>query len=146
MTVMTDLLLEEPFLQWKDDFSVGVASIDEQHRHMVDIVVSLYNSMTGGMSDDCFRGMFESLVDCTRAHFRFEESFFERTVFPRAEKHRREHEDLLRHVELFSGEIVDRSDAVKSRKMMEFLKCWLLDHIGHEDKLLGAHLNAQGIR
>jgi hemerythrin len=131
------------FLKWDDSYNIGIASIDEQHKRLVEIVIALQNSMTGGMSDDCFRGAFDSLIDATATHFRHEEALFENTAYPDAAVHRQQHSELLQHIALFRGEIIDRSDPEKSKAMMNFLRTWLLDHILTTDKGLGVWLNAQ---
>jgi hemerythrin len=133
------------FIDWDETFSVGVASIDEQHKRMVDIVIALYNSIIPGMSDATFAGLFDSLVDCAETHFKHEESFFERTDYSRAEQHRQKHNALKEQIAFWREDVINRGDPEKSRTMMEFLKSWLVDHVKDEDKKLGAHLNAKGI-
>ena len=133
------------FLKCDEEFSVGVASIDEQHKRMVEIVAALYNSMVSGMSDETFERVFDGLVDCTCTHFKHEEDFFATTRFPLAEQHTQQHEDLKRHIATFRTNVLDRSSPIQSLEMMNFLKIWLMDHIQGEDKKLGAHLNGLGI-
>lgn len=134
-----------PFVEWTNSLALGVASIDEQHKRMLDIINMLHNSMVSGMSDECFAGLFDSLIDCTFTHFKHEEDFFAQTSYPGAEKHRQEHETLRRELDSFREDIVNRGDAEKEAAMMETLKVWFLNHLETEDKPLGVHLKALGI-
>jgi hemerythrin-like metal-binding protein len=130
------------FLNWDDGLSVGVPAIDEEHRRMIDIVVSLHNSMVAGMSDDCFAGLFDSLVDCTETHFQHEETLMDQTGYPAQERHRAEHHKLRLNIKMFREDIIDRSNSARVSDMMEFLKVWLLDHMQGEDRELGGYLAA----
>jgi hemerythrin-like metal-binding protein len=133
-----------PFLTWDDGLSIGVPSIDDEHKRMIEIVVSLHNSMIAGMSDDCFAGLFDSLVDCTETHFRHEEELMAQTQYPGAARHCEEHEKLRLSIKMYREDIVDRRDATRVHDMMEFLKIWLMDHIEGEDHKLGTYLAKTG--
>lgn len=134
------------YLKWEDKLSVGVAEVDEEHKRMVDIVVALHNSVIAGMSDECFIGLFDSLVDCTVMHFRHEEKLMERAQYPDFATHREEHEKLLMRLRAFREDVIDRSDSQRSIDMMNYLRIWLLDHIREADMKLGAFLCAATVR
>ena len=48
-----------PFIEWKDTYSIGVESLDEDHRHLVDLV----NELHAGITRNHSRGDFEAVVD-----------------------------------------------------------------------------------
>lgn len=131
------------FLTWDETLSVGVEEIDAEHKRMVEIVTAMRNSMIAGMNDDCFTGMFDSLVDCTVMHFDHEDKLMVASHYPFIDRHRREHELLKRRLTLFREDVTDRSDAERSRDMMEFLKLWLIEHLHGEDKELGLYLQSR---
>lgn len=134
-----------PFIEWKDEYNVGVESIDAQHQLLANIVNTLHNSAVMGMSDDCFSGLFSSLLESAFMHFKHEEDYIEETDYPGAEQHKQKHEELRQLIAQYREEGSNRIDPKKSLEIMKHLQTWLMDHVVDEDKRLGLHLNGQGI-
>lgn len=121
-----------------------IPELDAEHERMVDIVEALYNSMIPGMSDSCYSGLFQSLLDVTDIHFRHEEECWKNTDYPQAGMHREHHEELRSMIEHYRDAITDRSDPDKSQRMMEFLRAWVMNHIRSDDYDMGVYLRTHG--
>lgn len=66
----------EKFVSWDVSYDVGVPSVDKQHRHLVDLINSLYNACLGERAEleATFRDVMKELVDYVMIHFKDEEA------------------------------------------------------------------------
>lgn len=133
------------FMPWTGALEMGIASIDTQHRWLVDATNRLHGEITSATPDRALLGeILEGLVDYTMNHFVVEEELFQRFGYPATVDHKAEHDaftasamNLLTQFE--SGESV-------GPPVLEFLKEWLLHHILKVDRAYVSFLKAAGVR
>jgi len=82
-------------LQWQENFAIGIAEVDHEHRRLIDLI----NSLHAALGDDRARDrveMFlgEILADVT-AHFALEERVMRERHYAAAAEHKADHERLL---------------------------------------------------
>jgi len=116
------------FVDWKPQYSVGHAEIDQQHRKLVDMINDLHDSMKLGGKPEDLKRILGDLVHYTRYHFSHEEKLMERAGYADLANHKRVHRAMVEQVERLRRE-VDSSRTGFSIKLMGFLKNWLTDHI-----------------
>ncbi len=116
------------FVDWRSEYSVGHAEIDQQHRKLVDIINSLHDSMKLGGKPEDLKRILNDLVNYTRYHFSHEEKLMERAGYADLANHKRVHRAMVEQVEKLRKE-VESSRTGFSIKLMGFLKGWLTDHI-----------------
>lgn len=131
------------YMTWKDEYSVGVAAIDEDHKQLLAIVNELHDSLAEGAASETLARICDDLINHTVVHFDNEERYFAKTDYPRAAAHRLMHQQLKQRILQFRGEISEQPPPLGK---FVFFTDWLAHHIVGEDKNLGAHLNTQGIR
>jgi hemerythrin len=129
-------------MTWKDEYSVGVAAIDKDHKELLEIVDNLHDRLKEGATAETLARICDKLIEHTLVHFGNEESYFEKTNYPRAEAHRLMHQQLKQRILQFRGEI---GECPPPLGKFVFFTDWLAHHIVGEDKNFGSHLNAQGI-
>lgn len=134
------------FLPWRTEYEVGIEVLDTEHKRLVTIVNTLYHNMIPGMSDSCFTGMIQSLIDIAGLHFRHEEELWTDTGYPEADAHHRHHVELLRMIESYRDVIADRKDPEQSLENMRFLRAWVMDHIKADDMRLAQYLNERHVK
>jgi hemerythrin len=61
---------------WKEDYSVGVASIDDQHKRLIAWINRLHEAMTAGAAGNVMEQTLADLIDYTVYHFATEEKLF----------------------------------------------------------------------
>lgn len=127
------------FMDWKEQFSVGILAIDEQHRRLLDIINRLHDAMKKGSDVASLDAVVRELISYTRYHFAFEEQMLERAAYPELEEHRRKHRAMVVQVERFRDEVAS-GKAMMPLKLMNFLKDWLSKHILQTDMRYGRHL------
>jgi len=134
-----------PLLSWNDNLSVGVATIDADHKKLVSIINELFDAMRAGRGQDALGKILDSLVSYTKTHFAREENFFAQTGYPDSTAHKKLHDDLTRQVLEVQRKYKQGETGILSVEVMNFLKDWLLTHIKGEDKKYGPHLISKGI-
>lgn len=133
------------FLPWRAEYEIGITELDAEHKQLVTVVNTLYHNMIPGMSDSCFTGLIQSLIDIADTHFRHEEVMWANTGYPEADAHHRHHVELLRMIESYREVVADRSDPEQSLENMRFLRAWVMDHIKADDVRLGIYLKEKGM-
>jgi hemerythrin-like metal-binding protein len=133
------------YMEWSDKLSVGVASIDAQHKKLVGMVNDLFDAMKGGRGREALAKILDGLAAYTVSHFAYEEQLFLKTGYPESAAHKKEHDDLTKKVLDIQAKMKSGVSFSLSMEVMEFLKAWLLNHIMGSDKKYGPHLVSKGI-
>lgn len=131
---------------WRDEFSVGVQAIDEQHRRLIDTLGRFYEVLGQGMhTKEALGELLASLLDYTRYHFSTEEELMERTGFLGGRAHKDQHAAFVAKVTDMADRF-SRDRLVLSIEATAFIRDWLFGHILVTDKALGRHLTSHGLR
>ncbi len=120
------------FYEWTDSLSVGVPSIDRQHKVLITLINDLHIAIDTGKGSDISKFILGKLVNYAKAHFIYEESLFKGQNYAETEKHLLSH----RKIEEQLGKLMESSKDSKfdlPEELMEFLKSWLNNHILKED-------------
>lgn len=131
---------------WNDKLSVGVKSIDDQHKKLVSLVNQLHDGMIAGKGKEVVGPVLDGLIAYTASHFKYEEDLFARTGYPDAPAHKLEHADLVARVTEIRKVYDVKGPSVLTIQVMNFLKDWLTTHIQGADKEYGPHLQANGVQ
>ena len=134
-----------PIIQWTDALSVNVREIDGQHKHLVEMINSLFDAMKAGQAADKLGSILTGLVTYTKTHFAAEEKYMQQYQYPHYAMHKVEHDKLTAKVVDF-GEKFKTGKATISIDLMNFLKDWLTKHIQQVDKQYSAFFNKKGLK
>jgi len=86
-----------------------------------------------------------SLVGYTRAHFKFEETLFERHGYPLEKEHCKHHQDLVEEVKAVMEKLRRREEGV-AEEVLPFLINWLNNHILKEDMQYADFFKEKGLQ
>lgn len=129
--------------QWDDALSVGNRHIDDDHKHLMDLVAQLHDAMRAGQGKDVVGGILENLINYTHTHFEMEEKFMRDINYPDYEAHRAEHARLVKEVKDLQSRFQSGSITI-TVSVSNFLSDWLRNHIlGLDMKLANAILAAK---
>lgn len=121
---------------WKDSYSTHVKEIDQQHKHLIDLINQLHDAMRQGASQEVCYDTLKELVDYTDYHFKTEEKLFDQLNYPQKAKHKAEHDKLraqaIDHLTHFK-----EKPLVNTIEIMHFLGDWLNHHILGNDIQFG---------
>jgi methyl-accepting chemotaxis protein len=136
--------VEKPLIRWSQNLSVGINSIDEQHKVLVNLINELYKQMHAGFGKEAVGKTLGRLVDYTAKHFKYEEKIFAEHNYSEQKAHRQVHDKLVGQVVAFQEEFT-RGEKDVSLELMEFLKEWLLTHIKKTDMAYSSYLRSRGV-
>ena len=131
-------------LSWSNAFSVGVKEIDDQHKKLVQLANELNDAMKAGHGKEALGKILGELISYTATHFATEERLMERNHYPKADEHKKQHQDLVKSVLDLKSKF-DAGNATLTAEVMVFLRDWLSQHIINSDRALGKDLIAKGI-
>jgi len=129
---------------WRDEFRVGVSTIDTHHKRLFEIANSIIESLSFGKDAEAQDSAFTSLVDYTHYHFSAEEEFMVQYHYPLSREHEDQHEKLTA---LVADVIMKRRQGIliTAEVIKTFLENWLVRHILIDDKRMGDFLNTMGV-
>ena len=133
-------------LQWKEEYEVGVAEIDEQHQKLIDIANRVYELMRNELALDKYDQTVEilqELKEYTVYHFHFEEGLMQKARYKKRFSHKILHQNFLAQVEAVDLSAVDENQDAYLVQIMDFIANWLIEHIVGEDKKVGQSVRAQ---
>jgi hemerythrin len=122
-----------PFIEWKDEYSVNVASIDDQHRKLIAIINRLHEAMKVGKGREILSDVMAELIDYSDYHFTSEEGLMKKVGHPDIQGHIAEHNHFRQMVRSISDE-VKGGNFVMTLEINEFLREWLVDHMLGTDR------------
>jgi hemerythrin len=133
------------YIDFTDQYSVGVGTIDQQHSKLFDLINAFFNAVKAGKGNDAVAPTLNELVKYTQYHFANEERFLQQTRYARYPEHKQKHDALLASVLEFKAKF-ENGIAGQAVLLLEFLKKWLTSHILVVDKDYASTLIENGIR
>lgn len=115
-------------IEWRDGFKIGVAQVDQEHRHLFTLVRALNLASVDQTVDE--------LLDYVVTHFTNEQDMMERSAYPAFEQHLKLHEEFASQVADFlaSGQAWSED---RVQELRRFLNKWLIGHIMTHDLRFG---------
>lgn len=123
---------------WKEMYSIGIPTIDAQHKKLLDIGLRLQALKEKSISDEAlYEAMSEILKELqayTAYHFSYEEELMREFDFPLTEKHIRAHVFFIQKLaQIDEQEMIEDLQGALN-ETLKLLADWLIDHIIVEDK------------
>jgi hemerythrin len=132
-------------LTWSKKYSVGVQTLDDQHKGMLCVLNELHAAMMRGQAQKAVGPLCIKLLGYTRDHFSTEERMMSETRFPGLAEHQAKHQELARKVGEYAARY-QQGGYTLYIQLLNFVREWLTGHIQKkEDQELGAWLNAHGV-
>jgi len=143
--------LRQP-ITWNPEMSCGLPQIDEQHRHMFDLIAGIMETIRQCRGEDAFFKTVEDLEAYTAIHFTTEEEMMNQSAYPGYEHHKTLHNKYRKNLDDFI--IVVQHMGYKEGedglhlllRIQHLLGEWFLHHVDGEDKNLGYFLQQQNNR
>ena len=133
-------------INWSEEFSVGIQSIDNQHKKLVAIIKTLHDAIADGEASEILGKIFDELLDYSRHHFSYEEELFKWYGYPDAEHHKKEHVELANHLARLRRKMEEGDNFMGEVLLLKFLRDWLLNHIMKSDKQYAPFLIEKGVK
>jgi hemerythrin len=135
---------DENQLVWKDEYSVNVKEIDEQHKNLFKIINSLIKENESSPSTENIRQIIGEIVQYKENHFCTEEKYFKEFNFEGAAEHINAHTQFTLEIgklkEKYGDDVMGFSFA-----LVDFLEDWLIGHLMNMDKKYVHCFNSHGL-
>ena len=138
-------LATRKYLIWKDAYSVGIDSIDQQHKKLVNLINHLQTAIDYSTGEQFERDALDELVDYTKTHFSYEEGLMRDNDYRDFEAHKAQHEEMFKKVGEVLAEYEKDQDTAMSNAV-KYLKGWLINHINGTDKQYSSYLIGKGVK
>ncbi|WP_159447218.1 bacteriohemerythrin [Paucidesulfovibrio gracilis] len=120
-------------IQWTDDMSLGVETLDEQHKDLMHLLNQAYETVLRNPEADDeqrIQAMLQDMRDYARDHFDLEEEHMLRLGYPGTQNHAFLHKEFLQRI--------NELERAQGRRELHldiflFLADWLRTHILRED-------------
>lgn len=120
-------------IKWKDEYSVGIKEIDEQHKYFITLLNDLYNAVCSSKDRNELDTLFQRLTEYAERHFATEEKYFDEFNYDGAAEHKLKHQEMRDNIKKIenqkSGNEIDFYGNI-----VYFLKDWLEDHLEKMDQ------------
>lgn len=123
--------------QFTDDCLIGIPQIDEEHRHLFQLINAAFDTLQAE-EDDCViltKNLIVKLQDYAKNHFLHEEAYMESIQDPELPRQRREHAEFTEKINEFAAN--QNMDKKALNDLLVFLTRWLYRHILSSDMMIG---------
>ena len=126
-------------ITWKEEFSVGVAEVDFEHRELIELINSLHSSARPGAGRDVVIESLGEIFAQIASHFALEEKMMRASLYPALLEHKQDHETLLDELRDIMDEVEDDGQYDEAQLSTD-LERWFGDHFKtHDAKLHQEH-------
>ena len=126
-------------IEWIEDFSVGNASIDQEHQALIVQINHLSEQLSLPVSTEKIESMLDELQSDFSAHFALEELLMQEAGFAEFEAHREDHERLLDQIHDLIFHFNEDPDRGKEL-LISWLSNWFSQHFRGFDARLHSQL------
>jgi len=126
-------------LEWKPEYSVGIESMDDEHREMIALINDVYAKLGTSPDADTIEDCLEEIFKTISLHFALEERIMREQGYDEYEDHKEDHEDLLDEIRDLMDEFVN-SPTQGARMLEERLSDWFAQHFASFDARLHGKL------
>ncbi len=132
------------FLNWKDQYSVKVGEIDEQHKNLFNLINGFMDAVKNGIAQEKLKHTVHGLESYAEVHFKTEEDYMLKFGYGGYAEHKSAHELFFSKVKEFKGRLEDSS--IKPEEVGRFLMDWLVKHIMGVDRKYSEFFNSKGLK
>lgn len=133
------------YLSWDDELSVGVESIDHDHKKLINLINTLQTAVMYPSGESYERKALKEIVDYTVYHFKREEELMKECDYPDFESHKKTHEAMISKVNEYLDAYEKNSEGAIC-DITRFLKTWLIEHIAGTDQQYSPYMQKKGIQ
>lgn len=122
-------------IEWKDEYSVGNAAVDHEHRELIGLINELQRVLESGFEREQVVTALGEVYAQIAAHFALEEKSMRDSAYPDYEEHKADHEALLDQLRDFMDRVED-GDTTVEQWLPDELGQWFSEHFRTHDAKL----------
>jgi len=129
---------------WSNAYSVGVQSIDEQHKNIIRIINKLSIASNSPSHAESVPEVLAEMLRYAKEHLAYEELLLKKHDYPDFENHKSKHIEYVESIIKFSTEAITEQQP-NPKKLLTYLHSWWTHHILHEDMQYSEYLQKKNI-
>jgi hemerythrin len=134
-----------PLIQWNDRYSVGVRSLDAQHRQLINVLNRLHEAMSTAQARQALPVLMQELGSYATAHLQAEEQLLRSQQYPDFVQHKAQHDAYIAKVKELQEQVAQNASSSVAIVLINFLKQWWTKHILETDKQYSQFLKSKGV-
>jgi hemerythrin len=132
-------------INWKNEFSVGVKEMDDQHKKLLGMINRLIAEQKTLTDPKTIANLLTEMTDYAMVHFRAEEYLMAEYGYDRKAEQEIQHQAFIdKTVSFYSA--TDIGPNILSVALLDYLGTWLVLHILHEDMKYKEFFKSKGLR
>ena len=132
------------FFDWKEEYSTGIASIDEQHKRFIALINEIHVCILDEREEPIVSKVLDDLKQYAVYHFSQEEILFQEYGYKETKEHGEKHELYIKQIELLKTLTLSQKKTL-SIQTLSILISWLEHHILEEDMAYITFMRGNGI-
>ncbi|GAA0737684.1 hemerythrin family protein [Clostridium oceanicum] len=131
-------------LKWKEEYSVGIDSIDLQHKKLFKIGNDAYKLLKNDFCIDKYDeivDIIEELRRYTKYHFNLEEEYMLKNKCKRYFNQKKEHDAFIEKIYSADLKKIDTNQDEYINNLLKFVFEWIINHMLKEDKRIQNECN-----
>lgn len=131
-------------IEWTPNLSVGVSSIDQQHKTLFEKADQLFEAGRNNKSKEFISELLDFLDDYTKQHFHSEEVYMKSIGFPGFDDQKKMHTDFIAALAKLKKDYQESGgNILVVINANQMVVDWLLKHVTIEDKKIGDYANSK---
>ncbi len=119
-------------INWKNEFSVGVKEMDDQHKKLLGMINRLIEEQHTLTDPKTIANLLMEMTDYAQVHFRAEEYLMAEYGYDKKKQQELQHQAFIdKTVSFYSAS--DMGPNILSVALLNYLSTWLVNHILKED-------------
>jgi len=132
-------------INWKNEFSVGVKEMDEQHKKLLGMINRLIEEQHTLTDPRTIADLLTEMTDYAQVHFRAEEFLMAEYGYEQKSTQEKQHQAFIdKTISFYSA--TDIGPNVLSVALLDYLGTWLVGHILQEDMKYKDFFRSKGLR
>ncbi len=120
--------------EWSHRYKVDIREVDDQHKHFVDVVNTLFEAMERGEGPKVLAQTLDALARHASEHFELEHKYMRECRYPDLGRHEAAHLEFRETLQGLQQMARTEDPRMFTVRLAEFLRGWLVSHVQVEDK------------
>ena len=127
-------------MKWDGSFTIGIESIDEQHKKIFERLLAIENSVAKRDPWHILRFLLAQLAESMKFHLAVEEALLEITRYPGLQEHRDAHAKIIE----LMAELEDKLEHnAPGENLVGFFEHWFVRHVLANDREYARYLKEE---
>lgn len=128
-------------IEWKDEFSTGIADVDHEHQELIALINELHDAMSGEDATFTVLNFLGEIFVHVSAHFALEEKIMRERHYDQYQEHKDDHERLLDEIRDIMDDY-EENTYYNDADFAKHVEKWFINHFKNLDARLHKHLGA----